>query len=222
MLEMVGKLEALCEQRRPVTMTAGQPGRILKGRFRFCSSSSGFVAIELFDLPEAAQIDERTPCTVVFADGARSTLFISEVISLDLETHQLPVLRIRIPLQAARAEARSNVRIPLNRETAPKLVVRAPGHRWEPRPLDISVAGMLVELPINQRFPVADLEELEIEIEKNGLSTVVEGFAQHRWSNFWALYFSDVLRSLRHGEPDVPEQLQQIIDLVESEWLKRR
>jgi hypothetical protein len=80
---------------------------------------------------------------------------------------------------------------------------------------------MLVELPSDQRFPVNDLEELEIEVEKNGLSTVVEGFAQHRWSSFWALYFSDVLRSMRHGDPEVPEQLRRIIDLVESEWLKR-
>jgi hypothetical protein len=221
MLKMVGKLQSLCEQRRPVTLTAGLPGRILKGRFRFCSGSSGFAAIELFDLPEDAQILECTPCTVLFADGARSTLFISEIITLDTENHQLPVLRIRIPLQTASAEARNNLRIPLERKTAPSLVVRAPDQIWRPRPLDISIAGMLVELPEGESFPVADLEELEIEIAKDGLRTVIEGFAQHRWETFWILYFSDVLRSLRHGDPEVPEQLQMIIDVLETEWLKR-
>ena len=221
MLNMIGKLEALCDQRRPVTLTAGLPGRILNGRFRFCSGSSGFVAIELFDLPDDARIPESTPCTVLFADGSRSTLFISEILALDTENHQLPVLRIRIPLQTAKAEARNNLRVPLERETAPGLVVRAPGQIWRPRPLDISIAGMLVELPEGEGFPVADLDELEIEIAKNGLKIVIEGFAQHRWETFWILYFSDVLRSLRHGEPDVPEQLQMIIDVLESEWLKR-
>ncbi len=213
------RLLRFSEQRKPATLTSGKTGDIFQGRFRSCSLEPAFIEIEVLDSPSALELEPGENCTVIFADGFRTTLFVSPVLTFEPGRVPLPAIHIGIPDQLERTEARHTFRVPLHPKAELEINLRTPGRVWHPRPLDISVGGVLVQMPLHSGGEIAEEDELTIDLKVGSHSLSLEAFAQHRWGPFYAIYFSEVLRRLRRGDTSVPEPLLRLVDALEDSWL---
>lgn len=210
------------DQRKPATLTSGRTGDIFQGRFRSCSPEPLCVEIEVLDASRVLEFEIGDNCTVIFADGFRTTLFVSQVIGFDPDHAPLPLLRIEMPDQLERTEARHTFRVPLHAKAELEIALRTRGRVWHPRPLDISVGGVLVQMPLHSGGELGEEDDLTIDLKIGEHSLSLEAFAQHRWGPFYAIYFSEVLRRLRRGDTSVPEPLLRLVDALEESWLADR
>ncbi len=216
------RLARFSEQRRPATLTSGKTGGIFQGRFRSCSLEPEFVEIEVLDPPAAFEMEPGENCTVIFADGFRTTLFVSPVLAFDPRRTPLPTIRVGVPDQLERTEARHTFRVPLHAKAELQISLRTPTRVWHPRPLDISVGGVLVQMPMHCGGEISEEDELTIDLTVGRHSLSLEAFAQHRWGPFYAIYFCEVLRRLRRGDTSVPEPLLRLVESLEESWLADR
>jgi hypothetical protein len=216
------RLVRFSEQRKPATLTSGKTGDIFQGRFRSCSLKPEFIEIEVLDSPPALELEPGENCTVIFADGFRTTLFVSPVLRFDPDPNPLPRIRIAVPDQLERTEARHTFRVPLHAKAELQISLRTSRGVWHPRPLDISVGGVLVQMPLHSGGELTEDDELTIDLNVGSHSLSLEAFAQHRWGPFYAIYFSEVLRRLRRGDTSVPEPLLRLVDALEDSWLADR
>ena len=216
---IIERLVRFSEQRKPATLTSGGGGGIFQGRFRSCSLEPEFIEIEVLDSPPGLFLERGENCTVIFADGFRTTLFVSPVLAFDADRTPLPSLRLEIPEQIARTEARHSFRVPLHPKAELRVALHTPNKVWHPKPLDISVGGVLVQLPLHSGGELVEEDDLTIDLTVGSHSLSLEAFAQHRWGPFYAIYFSEILRRLRRGDTSVPEPLLHLIDSLEDSWL---
>jgi len=212
------KLETFCRQRKPATLTVGKPARVLQARFRHCSREQDRLVLELIDPPSDLRIEAGHDCTAVFVDGIRTSLFLSRVVEFDPTVRPFQELHVAVPRNLERTELRNTFRIPIHNASQLEVEVICRGKSWKPRALDISVGGLLVEFSESDGFDCSEYDDLDVVLGVAGLEAHLEAVAQPRWNNFWALYFSEVLRGLRHGEATVPAELSTILDLLERDW----
>ncbi len=215
------KIALFCDQRKPVTLSAGRPPRIIPARFRFASGNSRFVAFEVLDERPDLEVVPSDPCTVIFVDGLRTSVFAVPTLEYDADSRPLPVLRVALPEEIVRTETRGAFRIPLFGESELRVTVHCRNRRWTATPVDISLGGLLVEFPADEPFDVGEDDELLVDLELPGQSVQLEGMSQARWDNCYAIYFSEVLRRLRHGDATPPDGLREILDYLEDGWLRR-
>lgn len=220
--EILERLQRFSEQRKPATLTSGRTGHIFEGRFRACSPEPEYIEIEVLDFPPTPALEPGENCTVVFADQFRTTLFVSKVLSFDSQRSPLPALRVGVPNQLKKTEARHTFRVPLHPKAELEITLRSEDQVWHPRPLDISVGGVLVQMPLHRGGELDEDDDLTINLTVGSRSVTLEAFAQHRWGPFYAIYFSEVLRRLRRGDTSVPERLLQLVDSLEESWLADR
>ncbi len=213
------RLLGFSEQRKPATLTSGRTGDIFQGRFRACSSQPAFIEIELLDSNPVPTLEPGDNCTVIFADGFRTTLFVSPILAFDSRRNPLPALRVSVPDQLEKTEARHTFRVPLDPKAKLEVSLRTHHRVWHPRPLDISVGGVLVQMPLHSGGELTEEDDLIIDLTVGTQSLSLEAFAQHRWGPFYAIYFSEVLRRLRRGDTSVPERLLHLVDELEKSWL---
>lgn len=177
--------------------------------------------IELMDRPRNLDSETTDYCTAIFSEGLQATVFASEVLALELDILPRPQLLLRLPENLTRTEARTSSRIPLHRETGLEILLSHDGQHWRPRPLDISLGGILVEFPPDLEVPMSEFDAVRVDILLGDFTTSLEALVQRRQGRAFALYFVDALRELRQGLARVPRVLQPIIESVEREWLER-
>ena len=220
MNRMYDRIALFCDQRKPVTLSVGRPPLIVPARFRFVSENSRFVAFEVLDGVPNLEVSPGDPCTVIFVDGLRTSVFASAALEYDAASKPLAILRIGLPEQIVRTETRSALRIPLHRESELRVTVHCRDRWWTATPVDISLGGVLVEFPPNEPFNAGEDDELLVDLELPGRVVQLEGMAQSRLGNCHAIYFSEVLRRLRHGDATPPDGLREILDELEDGWLR--
>ncbi|GAB4131324.1 MAG: hypothetical protein Kow001_24620 [Acidobacteriota bacterium] len=217
---MLRRLNALCLERRPATVTLGRMPRILPGRFVSVSFEEGFVELEVPLLPEDFEPGPCSPCTVVFRDGDRHQVLAGVTMVLDRPNRGLPRVRIALPMHAAPVELRSSWRIPLDSDSGLELRLHCGGRILRPQPVDISPGGVLVDLgPVAGLVPPED--ELRLELRLGELRAELPVMPQRRSNRGLILYFAQVLRGLRHGRLVIPPQLKPILDRLECAWLSK-
>lgn len=212
------KLNALCLEKRAVTLTAGNPPRIVAGRFAAVSVQADYVEFELTEPPEVAVSWGCGPCTVVFREGDRHQVLAGNLTPGPAPSGGPTRVRVGLPLNTAPVELRSAWRIPIEPGSGLTLRLHSGGQVLVPRALDISPGGILADFGDAVDNGPGDGEgKLEVVLEE--LRAELEVLPQRRSGNAFILYFSQVLRSLRHGRLATPPALRPIFDRLESRWL---
>ncbi len=216
---MLRRLNALCIEKRPATVTLGQLPRILPARFAAVSYEEGYVELELPLLPEDFEPGS-SPCTVVFRDGDRHQVLAGSTLAIDRPRQGLPRVRIALPMHTAPVELRSSWRIPLGPDCGLELRLHCGGQVLTPQPLDISPGGLLVDAGSVAGVIPSD-DELLLELKLGELRAELPVMPQRRSHRGLVLYFAEVLRGLRHGHLVIPAPLKPILDRLECEWLRK-
>jgi len=203
-----------CDHKRPATITLGNNGIILESRFSEITPDG--VALDLLSLPEGLEIPHSTQCTVIYNSGMRTTFFVSRSVKFTSSADPLPQLTLALPDHERLAESRRTFRIPIQEGSNLRVTIRLGDQTWEPRPVDFSLGGILVEFE-TQAPPFAVEDELEVILEFGTHHASLEGFAGRGDGRGCVIYFAEALRELRKGPMVVPTVLKKIFSGLESE-----
>lgn len=214
---MLRRLSTFCSEKRPVTLTLGHPPRILAGRFAAMSMEGGFVELELTNRPEGIELGSDWPCTVVYRDGPRHQVLAGSTLPHGGPSFGLPRVRIALPMHSAPVELRSSWRIPVGPDCGLRLRLHCNGTVLTPSPIDISPGGILADFTECEDY-VPTEDEVKLELDLGDLHAELEVMPQRRSETGFVLYFSQVLRGLRHGRLVVPAALRPILDKLENRW----
>lgn len=203
-----------CDHKRPATITLGNSGLILESRFSEMTQEG--VALDLLSIPDGLKIPPSTQCTVIYNSGMRTTFFVSRTVRFASSADPMPQLILAIPDHERLAESRRTFRIPIQKGSSLKVNVRLEAQTWSPRPVDFSLAGILVEF--EEPAPSFTTEdELEVTLEFGEHRTSLEGFAGRSVGTGCVIYFAESLRELRKGPMLVPSVLKKIFSGLEAE-----
>jgi hypothetical protein len=203
-----------CDHKRPATITLGSNGFILESRFSEITDDG--VVLDLLSPPEGLEIPPSTQCTVIYNSGMRTTFFVSRTVKFTASADPLPQLILALPEHVRFAESRRTFRIPIQEGSNLRVTVRLGEQTWNPRPIDFSLGGLLVEFEENAPPFTAD-DELEVELKFGSHHASLEGFAGRSDGRGCVIYFAEALRELRKGPMIVPTVLKKIFSGLESE-----
>jgi hypothetical protein len=215
--KIVERLAEFCEQQRPVTLTLGNWGTILQGRFSEVASDE-FV-VEVLSLPKQLNVTPAAQCTVIFNDDNRTNVLVCSVRELRSPERAWPQLVLSHPTKVIYGESRRSFRVPVHPDTDLRVRVKFQDREWYPRPLDVSLGGALLQ------FPKDDLPDFEpdarliVLLEIFGNTTELEAFLGRARGTCYAVYFPEALRELRSGITKPPHSLRAVVDALEREWL---
>ncbi len=126
-----------------------------------------------------------------------------------------PRLTLELPTRLLATEHRRNFRIPLGADSGLDVRVSIRGGEVRPaRPLDISIGGMLIELPDDP--DLEDAAKLDLEMRLDDDTVHIGAVVRHRCACRYGLLFADAV-----GEDRVRplEPLRRLVDELEQRWL---
>jgi len=213
-------MKRCCEREAAATIMAPELG-IVRGRFKGLRGEN--VILEVLDPP--SHMTTLTLCCVSFDDDRRACVFITRIHDV-MPPSEGSGLRIVIerPEQVAAAEARRSFRIPVVADAKLAVTMGYKEQSFKPRPLDLSLGGMLVELP------KADATVLSV-----GDKVVADLALEDDPGSFEAVSFKAEVRRVDEGRvglafPEVfqggeikpPPEYRKIIVQLERLWLRQR
>lgn len=214
-------LRQCCRHAAPAIVISDGAGVIHEARFSEVQQDT--VSINLFVDAVAARSLAFAPgsfCHVCFT-GGRAHSFLAPIRSFRRSAPPLnvPRLTLTVPLEILGAETRTTFRIPLLDNSGLTVKGAIDAQTRMPRPLDISLGGMLLEfddvedpeLPVDSSFGV----ELALE----DLATKLTGVVRRRRDQRYGLLFREVLRC---GDVRPPESLREIVKRLERRWMRDR
>ena len=214
-------LEECCANRLPVTVL--EPHGLHRGRFAALNRD---VTIDLSSLRWKVGLSTAVQpwpgfipssvCTAFFGHQTGSAAFLGSVKSYDHSRRRL----VLEPLTTlVKVEARRAWRIPLHKGAGLLVHLSREGKGYSPRAVNISLTGILVEFP---RDEVPDLDVgtlLDLELRLQDRSVELRTEVRRRDKDCYGLFFTD---SVGEGRVTVPEPLNQIVNSLEKDWLRRR
>ncbi|MBN2397880.1 MAG: PilZ domain-containing protein [Deltaproteobacteria bacterium] len=93
------------------------------------------------------------------------------------------------------------------------------GKSWSATPVDLSLAGILIEFSRSEGVDIPVDTTLSIELRLNDKIATLTGLVRRRDDNQYGILF---LESLREGELNPPETLVNIYKEIERQWLRAR
>ncbi len=220
--QIVSMLSAQCARLNTARVITSDLGLICQARFSSLSAES--VLLELLDPPETGYFRPLSLCVVSFNNGSRHCIFLSSVIHFkqDKQEEELQIgqLLLRIPSDIIAAESRIAFRVPLGRDTELRVrVVDENGKTWTPRPIDISMTGILIEFPADDVPDFQIDDRLQVELRMNNHVEQLEGTVRRCEGRGYGVIFPEVLRG---AEFDPPAALRAIVNALERNWLRSR
>lgn len=207
----------LCGIKKPASLVL--PTRDLILRARFTGEDSLHIRLALIFPPEELYFDPNESCAVVFSSAGRTFLFTADIKSYAVNEDGIPQVTLTKPGEIASGEARNSFRVPLHRDTRLQVTVESDQGKWSPRPVDISLGGILMDFQ-DSRIP--EFEEdasIMVTLKLGDQKTELEGFVGRRDGTCYAAYFVEALRQLRDGKRTAPAKISRIVDRLEAEWL---
>ncbi len=217
--QIVSILSKQCARLNTARIITSDFGLICQARFSALSAES--ILFELLDPPEIAYFRPLSMCVVSFNSGSRHCIFLSSVIHFKPDEElQIGQLLLRMPSDIIAAESRIAFRVPLGSDTELRVrVVDENGKTWNPKPLDISMTGILMKFPAEDvpEFHIDD--RLQMELRMNDHVEQLEGFVRRCKGRGYGLIFPEVLRG---AEFNPPVALRSIVNALERTWLRSR
>jgi hypothetical protein len=193
--------------------------KVYQGRFSRVSKER--VSLEVLSPMGDDAFPLGSRCAISFHLGVRSGIFVSEVLELvESASPRPPEVVLRYPKVVARGETRRTFRYPVSPMLQLRVVLTDnEGQFHNPKALDLSLAGILLEFP-GARVPDLSIgNEVNLEIRlKNHLVRLI-GEVRHQRQRQCGLVFKDVLDA---GLLDPPQMLITLLRAVEARWLEER
>lgn len=125
---------------------------------RFAGLTERDVLLEMTVPADDGDLPPLSLATVSFSHQRRVRVFLATIAGLAPGSPMTPaVLRLRLPGEIAGADPRQIYRVPIMREAAlPAWVSTLDGRMLAVRAVNISVAGILVELPAGEELEIGD------------------------------------------------------------------
>jgi hypothetical protein len=207
-----------CASRLPAVAVSWPHGGVARCRFR--EIGHGKLTLDADGALDLDTFPALAVAVVSFHWGGRARVFLSPVLPAAAGAAGGPeILTLRAPDRIAGAEARLSVRVPVpGAELVTEL--RTPdGDALPVRAVDISVTGLLVDVPIaaGREFSAGDL--LRVRIEHGSRSAVVDAVVRRRDGSRYGLFFPGAID--REDAGDAASVREIVAPLVRS-WLSRR
>lgn len=202
-------LKYLCDKRRTATLLVQE--RDLQTRFS--SADPGILTFDLLSEPPSLEL-QGSSCICLFTIRERTHAFVVVARKVLLCDDRLPQIETRIPSKIFISESRKSFRIPLDEDTPLRFIL---GGYGPAKPLNISIDGILVELPDdNIDLPVGS--PVNVELSLNSKQLTLEGKVRRRQGSRMALSFEHLLAR----EPTPPAVLVEIVESLEENWTQTR
>ncbi len=188
---------------------------------RFAGLTERDVLLEMTVPADDGDLPPLSLATVSFSHQRRVRVFLATIADIAPGSPTTPaVLRLRIPGEIAGADPRQIYRVPILRESAlPAWVATGDGRMLAVRAVNISVAGILVEMPAGQELEIGERLALRLVDPERRTHMEIEAIVRRRDGRKYGLFFPAVLKD---GEIEPPPALRGLVSDLESEWLRRR
>jgi hypothetical protein len=155
------------------------------------------------------------PCLVSFNHVERVMAFLSQIRDWN-HGETPPRLVLDLPANLVTMEHRRHFRVPLRGDHALEVKVETGnGQTWTATPVDISVAGMLVEF--SEEPDLAIDTGLSVELRRNAETARVRGIVRHHRHRRYGVFFP---RGADLDGDGVPAPLRRIVGGLEEHWLR--
>ncbi len=156
---------------------------------------------------------------VSFHFHGRARVFLAPVLGFE-EKDGRPRLIVRTPERISGAEARLAVRVPVRDNAGLSAELRTEdGDAVPVRPVDISVSGILVEIPGAAARELRQGELLRIRLEHGPRAALVDAVVRRRDGARYGLFFPGVLDRDDGGDT---RAVREIVAPLEKRWLSER
>ncbi len=209
-------LRRCCSYRRPAIISSVETPAAFPA---FFSSLDGQRLTLTIALPGyEAFFKPASKCLVTFLHRSRSCVFVSSVRGPGPE-NQSGDLVVDRPVMISRVEMRRFFRVPVSKRSHTSLrVITADEGSYGARCVDISLAGMLVELP-DHVYPSFNVgETVQIEVIFHGQPTIVEAEVRRQHGRRVGVFFPETYRD---GKLEPNEDVYTVVKFLEREWRRR-
>jgi len=160
-------------------------------------------------------------CCVSFVYRDSSYVFLAAV--LGYMAAELPVpstLILAVPSQLADAEGHIRYRVPVPKESGLQVrIATGDGQGWSPKPVNLSLTGILVEFSRVDVPALAIGAEAEVNLQLDNENLTIQGEVLRQDDCRYGIFFRE---ALREGCISPPEALRSIVRVLERRWLRRR
>lgn len=212
-------LRDVCMAGSPALIFSAEAGE--HAQIRFVTLGPELLAVEIDGQRGDAVFRPLSTCSVAFNHERRSRVFLA-VVQCQEEPRpgHGPVVQLRRPHQIATSAGRMNFRVPVFPESRLRLQLRMhDGRELEPRALNLSYSGLLLEMPAGPgpRIRVGDALIVKLGIEGTRFET--EAVVRRCDAPRHALVFPALFDRVDFEPPD---ELARILRALESHWLRQR
>ncbi|MBI2893648.1 MAG: PilZ domain-containing protein [Deltaproteobacteria bacterium] len=207
-------LESSCRGFCPAAIITREPTVLCQGRFTEVADET--VTIELFSVPDGAVIWPLGVGSVSFHQGNLGRMFMTRIRDYQASAS---LLVLELPLSIATADVRRAARIPVMPGSRLRVKVRASGQAFWPRPVNISLGGILLQFTpeLDPDLALESAVGLQLSIE-DGEQVSLTGVVRRRRDHDYALFFTEVLE---RRTPEV-DRLGGIVDVLQRTWLSQK
>lgn len=188
---------------------------------RFVSLGPEVVTVEIDGQRADAVFRPLSTVSVAFNHERRSRVFLAVVQCQDEpRPGHGPQVQLRRPRQIATSAGRMNFRVPVFAESGLRVeLCLQDGRRMEPRALNLSYSGMLVELPAGPGPRIRVGDEMIVRLGIDGTRFETEALVRRCDSPRHALVFPSLFDRIDFEPPD---ELARILRALEAHWLRQR
>ncbi len=209
-------LRRCCSYRRPAIVSSVETPAAFPA---FFSSVEGQRLTLTIALPGfEAFFKPASKCLITFLHRSRSCVFVSSVRGPGPD-NQAGDLVVDRPPVISRVEMRRFFRVPVSKRSSTSLRVITPGgDSYGARCIDISLAGMLMELP-EHVYPTFNVGEMvQVEVIFHGQPTMVEAEVRRQHGRRVGVFFPDTYRD---GQLEPSDHVITVVKFLEREWRRR-
>lgn len=203
-------LARCCGLQRPALLSFGRQEGVFPVRFLTCSATDHTVTFRVMkDTESVSNLKPNEDCTLVFSDCGRTWIFTARLVEVALSGGRI-CLNLSLPTQLIPLESRRWQRIPVMPEVL-DVEISGQEQTWHPDAVDLSPAAILTRFPPGEAPPTGYLANLLVRLATKGHRVRLNGFAEQRGDGLFVIYFSDILRGLRHRTLELPNELREIL-----------
>ncbi len=215
--DQTAALVRACTIARTLAVAVSWPhGGTLRCRFEEARDGELFLAV---DAGTTAEFPALAVAAVSFHFHGRARVFLAPVLGFDDKGGRQRLI-VRTPERIAGAEARLAVRVPVRDEAGLAAELRTEdGDAVPVRAVDISVSGILVEIPGAAARELRQGELLRIRLEHGPRAALVDAVVRRRDGARYGLFFPGVLDREDGGDT---RAVREIVAPLEKRWLSER
>lgn len=209
-------LRRCCSYRRPAIVSSVETPAAFPA---FFSSLDGQRLTLTIALPGyQAFFKAASKCLVTFLHRSRSCVFVTSVRGPGPE-NQAGDLVVDRPAMISRVEMRRFFRVPVSKRSSTSLrIITQDDGSYGARCVDISLAGMLMELP-DHVYPTFNVgETVRVEVLFHGQPTEVEAEVRRQHGRRVGVFFPEIYRD---GQLQLNEDVATVVKFLEREWRRR-